>query len=84
MNELIDIFGHRRLIVDLLLKQDTISLNLSQLIITIETLKNMQSESIIEVLNMPSNKWMNAAQQTLDMEDASTAKLVNEKLSTLY
>jgi len=33
---------------------------------------------------MPSNKWMNAAQQTLDMEDTSTAKLVNEKLSTLY
>ena len=44
----------------------------------------MQSESIIEVLNMPSNKWMNVAQQTFDMEDASTAKLVNEKLSTLY
>ena len=61
MNELLDIFGHRRLIVDQLLKQDTISLNISQLIITIETLKNLQSESIIEVLDMPSYKWMNAA-----------------------
>ena len=61
MNELLDIFGHRRLIVDQLLKHDTISLNISQLIITIETLKNLQSESIIEVLDMPSHKWMNAA-----------------------
>jgi hypothetical protein len=61
MNDLLDIFGHRRIIVDQLLKKDAIPLNLSQLMITLETLRNMQSESILEVLNMPPNKWMNAA-----------------------
>lgn len=61
MNDLLDIFGHRRIIVDQLLKKDAIPLNLSQLMITLETLRNMQSDSILEVLNMPPNKWMNAA-----------------------
>ena len=50
MNSLLDIFGQRRLIVDLLLQVDQLDLNLSKLLLVLEPLRSMKSETIQTIL----------------------------------
>ena len=84
MNTLYDIFGQRRIIVDQLLKVESMSLNISQLIIALELICNMKSETIVEIFKLHSSKWVVAAEQNHSKEDADNSKVVHEKLHELY
>lgn len=84
MNTLYDIFGQRRLIVDQLLGVESIQLSISQLIIALELLCPLKQESIIEIFNLPSTKWMVAAEQVSNKEDAPNKAVMQEKLPDLY
>lgn len=79
-----DLFGQRKLLVDQLLLVEKIQLSLSQLIIALELLCTMKSESIIEILSLPSSKWLVAAEQSANKEDAPNKNLLKEKLPGLY
>ena len=46
MKSLLDIFAQRRLFVNLLLKSNMIKLTLAKLIITLETLNSLSSDTI--------------------------------------
>ena len=46
MNALLDIFAFRQLIVDMLIKAEIIHLSLSKLLIILETLKKLNSDTI--------------------------------------
>lgn len=78
MKTLYDVFGQRRLIVDLLLKVDSIQLNISQLIIVLQTISGMQSPSIIEILSLPSSKWTVASEQIANKEDAPNSSVIHD------
>jgi hypothetical protein len=84
LNTLYDIFGQRRLIVDQLLGVESIQLSISQLIIALELLCPLKQESIIEIFNLPSTKWMVAAEQVSNKEDAPNKAVMQEKLPDLY
>ena len=84
MNTLYDIFGQRRLIVDQLLGVESIQLSISQLIIALELLCPMKQESIIDILNLPSTKWMVSAEQVSNKEDAPNQAVMLANLPDLY
>ena len=46
MNNMLDIFAYRRIVVDLLIKAPSIQLSFSKLLITLETIKRLNSETI--------------------------------------
>ena len=46
MNNMLDIFAYRRIVVDLSIKAPSIQLSFSKLLITLETIKRLNSETI--------------------------------------
>lgn len=84
MNNLFDYFANRRLFVDLLLKADNIAMNISKLVNILETLKNLESETIIYCLKQDSKQWESIAIQSFNKEDIQENELSLAKLEEIY
>lgn len=69
IKELDDLFSQRRILLDCLLKKDSIQLNFQNLIIVLTNLSSFDKENIEKCLNEQSNLWIKLSTQMTLKED---------------
>ena len=84
MTKLVDIFAQRSLLVKHLSRADHINIPMAGLILLLEKLLFLSTESIIECLSLPVDQWVRFTNQVVSKEDEPDSKLSLERVTELY